>query len=240
VSDLQAFVRRLLTEDLPEIDVAVGALWFMNKNDPADTLSTRQIEQLIVDAGGSRPNTTRLRKRLEADGRVTNISGSFRVNSRRTAALDERFKPFSGPMRPANSGSVLPVEAFSNARPYVRDILHQLNASYDEALFDCCAVMCRRIYETLLIDTFDRQQAISLIQDAGGDIVALSNIISTLKCQRAFTVGRTTKNAAAAIKKIGDLSAHNRTFIARQKHIDDISADLYAACLDLLHLSGQD
>ncbi|MFL6857047.1 MAG: hypothetical protein ACJ8EB_03960 [Allosphingosinicella sp.] len=241
MADVGHFVGRLLREKATEVDVAVGAVWYVNQSEPATALTSGELARMINDGGGSKPNTTRLRKNLEADPRViSSRKDEFKINIRHRDVMDAKFKPFSGPLKPDNSGSVLPVEPFSNARRYVKEILHQINASYDAALFDCCAVMCRRIFETLIIDAFDKQGEVELIKDENGDIATLSGLILALKTQRAFTVGRTTKNASVNIKKVGDLSAHNRTFIAQAKHIDDIAHDLYGACTDLLHLSGQD
>ena len=100
--------------------------------------------------------------------------------------------------------------------------------------------MCRRLFETLLIDAFDNQGQLGLIKNPNGDVLTLSGIISVLKQQKAFNVGRQTKQAADHLKNIGDWSAHNRTFMAQARHIDHIANDLYVASLDLLHLAGQD
>ena len=34
-------------------------------------------------------------------------------------------------------------------------VLSQINGSYDCALFDCTAVMCRRLLETLIIEAYE-------------------------------------------------------------------------------------
>lgn len=187
------------------------------------------------------PNVSRLRGRLEDDKRCIKLrTGEFQISGRSRTALTNHFRDFSGPLRPENTGSVLDIAPFSNSRKYVKNVLHQINASYDNALFDCCAVMCRRLFETLIIDAFDHQKQLDLIKISNGEILMLSGLISALESQTAFRVGRQTKEAARKLKNIGDWSAHNRTFMAQRSHIDNVAHDLSVATMDLLHLAGQD
>lgn len=234
-----SFGQRLLEASLPELDVAVGLLWHESKFGRPG-LAPNEIARIVQEAGGPAINSSRLKGRLKADSRVVSNGDRFKANIRSARQLDEKFGSFAGPMRPANSGSVIDAKIFEGARKYVKNVVWQINAAYDNALFDCCAVMCRRLFETLLIDAFDNQGELNLIKNSNGDILMLSGIISVIKQQKAFNVGRQTKQAADRLKNVGDWSAHNRTFIAQARHIDDIADDLYMASLDLLHLAGQD
>ena len=238
-AQLQEFSRRLLKSDLMEVEVAVGLLW-MAERLGASQLSHTYIAEVIRSSGGPNVNASRLRQRLKLDSRVLAEGQEFKINVRAADSLEGIYREFSGPIRPKNSSSVLDSDVFANARKYTQSVVWQINASYDAALFDCCAVMCRRLFETLLIDAFDSQGQLELIRDSNGDILMLSGIIRVLRGQRSFNVGRQTKQASDKLKDIGDWSAHNRTFIARARHIDGIRDDLYLACADLLHLSGQD
>jgi hypothetical protein len=238
--EMVPFIRRLLEAEQFEADIAVGILWLKHKSDPAP-ISANDIKKIIHEAGGATINATRLKEKLKGDPRVATRSGDrFEINVRRLQNLDEHFSEFSGPMRPKNSGSVLDANMFAHARKYVQNISWQINASYDHGLFDCCAVMCRRLFETLIIDAFDHQKQLALVTDGKGEILRLSALIGVLKNQTAFRVGRQVKEAADKLKNIGDWSAHSRTFIARQGHIDKIADDLSVSAMELLHLAGQD
>lgn len=234
------FIRRLLEAKRPEVDIAVGALWLLHKSGEGP-VSANEIGRAIHEAGGATINATRLKDKLKADGRaVTRPADRFQINVRQLPKLDNDFAEFGGPKRPNNSGSVLDVDMFVHARKYIQNIARQINASYDYGLFDCCAVMCRRLFETLIIDTFDHQKQLPLVTDGNGEIFRLSGLIGVLKNQQAFRVGRQIKESADRLKNIGDWSAHSRTFIARQGHIDKIADDLSVSAMELLHLAGQD
>jgi hypothetical protein len=129
---------------------------------------------------------------------------------------------------------------FDHSRGYVRNIVHQINVTYDAACFDCTAVMIRRLFETLLIETFEHQKAMTEITDKNGDIFSLSVLIARMGATTSFTVSRQTKQAATHLKDVGDWSAHNRRHIARRSDVEQAGRHLRLACSDLMHLAGQD
>src|SRR4051812_1428991 len=56
---------------------------------------------------------------------------------------------------PATSSTVLDMTLLANARRYNQRVAAQMNAAYDGRLFDCSAVMCRRLIESLIIDAYE-------------------------------------------------------------------------------------
>jgi hypothetical protein len=129
---------------------------------------------------------------------------------------------------------------FVSSRKYIQAVVRQINLSYDYGLFDCCAVMCRRLFETLIIEAFENQGALEELKRKDGELEQLSGLIRALENTKAFSVARQTKQAAKKLKDIGDWSAHNRRHVAVAKDIDDVRSHLRVACGDLLHLAGQD
>jgi hypothetical protein len=238
---LEQFARQMTEDGMSEADMAIGVIWYLDRQQAGSSVTPRRIAEIMRDGGGAMPNVSRLKKRVAEDIRSTKAGDlEFRLNGKNRRELDKLYSAFAGPLQPANSGSVLAIEPFDKARRYTKSVLIQINASYDNALFDCCAVMCRRLFETLIIDSFEKQNCIELIKDKNGEIMMLSGLIQVMNQQNKFRVGRQTKQAAAKLKNIGDWSAHNRTFIAQRSHIDAIGPDLSVATMDLLHLSGQD
>jgi hypothetical protein len=100
--------------------------------------------------------------------------------------------------------------------------------------------MCRRLFETLIIEAFENQGALSELKRPDGELEQLSGLIRALERTSAFSIGRQTKQAAKKLKDVGDWSAHNRRHVAVAKDIDDVRSHLRVACGDLLHLAGQD
>ena len=50
--------------------------------------------------------------------------------------------------------TILPEKLYSNTRNYIEQLAKQINASYENNLFDCTAVMMRRLMEVLIILMF--------------------------------------------------------------------------------------
>jgi hypothetical protein len=171
---------------------------------------------------------------------VRDRAGTFRISPKERARLDEQFKELKRAEPAPDSGTVLPTEIFSNARKYVQAVVRQINLSYDYGLYDCCAVMCRRLFETLIIEAFEKQGALDELKRPDGELDQLSGLIRALENTKSFSTGRQTKQAAKKLKDIGDWSAHNRRHVAVNKDIEDVKSHLRVACGDLLHLAGQD
>jgi hypothetical protein len=49
----------------------------------------------------------------------------------------------------------LPTAMFKGTRGYIERVIYQLNVSYSYGLYDCCTVMCRRLFETLIIEVYE-------------------------------------------------------------------------------------
>jgi len=135
------------------------------------------------------------------------------------------------------SDSVLPREIFSNTRGYIEKVVVQINSSYDHGLYDCCAVMCRRLGETLIIEIYESQGRASEIKGADDNFLMLNGLLGVLNKDRTVHIGRNAKRGLEGLKDLGDKSAHNRRFNARKPDIDGIKSDLRTVVEELLHLA---
>lgn len=232
--DLAALVASKLTE----LDKAIVTIW--SSSSPGSPQTVASIASKLEAAGSPKINRARLKERLARDRRVVKDGDGFRAAPRKVGEIAAMAEPITGPQRPPDSKSVLDSGLFEHAYRYVSNIAHQINVSYDSACFDCCAVMVRRLFETLLIDAFEKQGAISEIRNGNGEILPLSGLIAKLASTTSFTVSRQTKQASSHLKDVGDWSAHNRRHMARKSDIDAAAKHLRLACSDLLHLAKQD
>lgn len=139
-------------------------------------------------------------------------------------------------VRPPPSDSVLPRELFDETRPYLERVVRQINASYDSELYDCCAVMCRRIGETLIIEVYEHSNRAAEIKGRDGNFLMLSGLLNVVLNDQTISLGRNAKRGLEALKELGDKSAHNRRFNAREADIDGIKSGLRTAAEELLHL----
>lgn len=139
---------------------------------------------------------------------------------------------------PSYSQQVLPKSLAVNTRGYIEKILNQINGSYEKGWFDACAVMIRRLVETLIIEAFEKHKISNQIKTSDGEFYYLSDLIDKTLSEPSWNIGRNSKNSLPKLKSIGDKSAHSRRFTARRWDIDKILPDLRVVAEELIYLAG--
>ena len=86
-----------------------------------------------------------------------------------------RYVPPSAGTRP-HSQNVLPHALVLKTRGYLERVVFQINGCYEKGWFDGCAVMMRRLLETLIIECFEAYGISHKIKDSKtGDFFYLSD-----------------------------------------------------------------
>jgi hypothetical protein len=138
----------------------------------------------------------------------------------------------------AESHLVLAVSLTRGTRGYIEKIANQINGSYGQGWFDACAVMIRRLLETLIIECFEAYGISQKIKDSRtGDFMFLRDLITATLNEAAWNLGRNTRRALPKLKDIGDKSAHSRRFTATKADIVDIRDDFRVVVQELLYLA---
>ncbi len=137
---------------------------------------------------------------------------------------------------PKDTGSIIPL-GLATTRGYLEKVVLQLNASYDAQLYDCCAVMCRRLLETLIIEVYEHCGRASEIKRPDGNFLMLNGLADYFENDKTFNVGRNGMKGLRDFKSLGDLSAHNRRFNARKEDIDRVRDGLRVIVEELIHLA---
>ncbi len=139
---------------------------------------------------------------------------------------------------PTARDSVLAKRLFHNTRGYLEKVVFQINTTYDNTCYDACAVMIRRLVETLIIDAFEYRGIADSIKSANGEFLPLDELVDKTVSERGWNLRRDTKQELKKLKHIGDLSAHGRRYNAQRHDIDGHIAGLRVVAEELLYLSG--
>lgn len=129
-----------------------------------------------------------------------------------------------------------PLELFNNTRGYLVTIAHQAAACYDQGLYDACSVMTRKLLEVLIIEAFERHSISAKLKNSNDNFYYLSDLIEIFKAETIWNIGRNAKNSLPNLKKMGDLSAHNRRYISRKSDLDKLKDDLRIVLEELIHI----
>ena len=140
----------------------------------------------------------------------------------------------------SSTQQVMPFSVIRGTRGYLERIAHQLNGSYEKGWFDACAVMMRRLVETLIIEVFEKRGIASQIQTASGDFLRLDRLIGKVIAEPSWNLGRGTRRILTEVRELGDNSAHRRRFNAHRRDIDNIKIRFRVAVQELVDLGGWD
>lgn len=140
--------------------------------------------------------------------------------------VDESLLP---PLEGAKPRSNLVVDSdlLSGTRDYLEKVADQINGTYENGWYDACGVMIRRFIETLIIETYIAKNRESKIKNANGNFVGLQQLIDISCNDPDLNISRNTKKILRRLKKLGDLSAHTRTFVAKRTYIESLFEDMY-------------
>lgn len=160
-----------------------------------------------------------------------------------TKTLQETLKEYWLPpieCSPISGEKVLSQSLVRQTRGYIELVVNQINKTYEDACYDGCAVLIRRLVETLIIESFEAHNIASNIKDIHGEFFSLSILIGSLLNENSWNISRNTKKVLSEmvkLKAIGDLSAHNRRYNAKRDDIDRIIPDLRIIVQELLYLA---
>lgn len=159
----------------------------------------------------------------------------FEVAKALQAELDSIWLP-AAESAPSRSNSVVDIALVRGTRGYIEKVVHQVNNAYDAACYDACAVMLRRLIETLIIEAFEANGLDTNIKLPGGDFMQLRGLIDQTLAEN-WNLGRSVRPALPRLKDIGDKSAHDRRYNAMRRDIDNIKGDLRIVVQALLYLA---
>ena len=115
----------------------------------------------------------------------------------------------------------------AGTKPYLEKVADQINGTYENGWYDACAVMIRRFIETLIIEAYIAKGKEDEIKKTDGNFYSLKRLIDAACTGKHLNVSRDSKEILRKTKKLGDRSAHNRTFIAKRSYIESLFDHLY-------------
>jgi hypothetical protein len=221
------------------IDRAVAFLWFYRRIGPHEERAAGELARDLAEEDFPKPNTTRLNAEL-ANTRYT-VRGkrprSFKISLAYLEELDGLYGDLVEHIEVPSTDSILPNEWFIGRRGYLENLVRQINGCYDVEFYDSCAVMMRRLMETLLIEVYENHKKADAIKE-NGNFFPLERLIGKAISEKSFHWNRASKKDMGAIKHIGDIAAHDRTYVVHETDITDIKQGYRRLTKELLILAG--
>lgn len=156
-------------------------------------------------------------------------------------AIDQDIRVQLGPPEEgliSDTHRVIPRPLIRGTRGYIEKVVNQANGCYENGWYDACAVMLRRLIETLIIESFEKHAISSKIKNSSGDFFYLRDLITKTISEQSWNLSRNCKQALPKLKDIGDKSAHSRRYVAQRGDIDPLLGEIRLVVQELLFLSG--
>lgn len=235
-----AFARAIAALDLDHAGRAIAFLWYYTKSGEFEERTAADLAQDLADEGFAKPHVTRLRTALRRSPQTIRggRDGTFRVNLRRLAELDAAYAAYLNLPQLVIQDTVLPSDWVKGTRKYLEQLVAQINGSYQAAFYDACAVLSRRLMESLIIEVFMHLGRQSEIQYADGSFLSLDKLIAHITGDKTITLGRGAPGTMREVKEVGDRAAHSRVYITTQLDIDTIASRYRTLTRELLAQCG--
>jgi len=145
--------------------------------------------------------------------------------------------------RPAAKTSIdelIPLEAFEDQREYVKRLIPQINGCWERAYYEACAVMIRRLIQTLIVEMFHRRGWLAELKDSGtGEFVGLKAMIDKVCGDARFGMDGTCARGLRDLKDLGDVAAHDFRVVVRKGDIQRLRGSIRLTSERLLFYMGQ-
>jgi hypothetical protein len=143
------------------------------------------------------------------------------------------------PAKGAESGGLFPlVKLEQTDRGYLIRVGRQINGAYSAGWHDACAVMMRRLLETVIIEAFEAKGLDAKIKDGNDEFFMLTKLVDMAVAETTWNLPRNVKKELPKLKDAGHKSAHNRWYVAEKSDIDKIEPAFRESVEAFLTIAG--
>ena len=204
------------------------------------SFTTAAVSELLVKLGYSKPNVARLTTNIKKSRMFVSAGATtFKLHPSTLEALDTEFPTVHIKSEAVIShDTVVPLSLLQKDRAFVSSLIVQINSSYENNIFDGCAVLMRRLLEIMLILSYQELKVEAAIQDSANQYKQLNEIIDNAIVNKTLALSRNTKDSLHVFRKLGNFSAHKIYYNANRRSIESVILDYKATIEELLYKSN--
>ena len=213
-------------------------LYYLYKENEIQEYSSKNINAIFSDAGHKNTlNTSRIIKTLTKDEVLREIPDSkpkeYEFVPVALQRLERQYaKLWLGLEYVESNSEVINEERYCGKRSAIDKFIKEINCCYSQHCFNACCVIMRKLFEILLILSYQKLGIDDEIKTDNG-YQMLSKIVSNAKNNKMLALSR-NKQKYDIFRDLGNYSAHNVYFVATYQEIDNIKLD-YKAMMDELY-----
>lgn len=224
---------------LSEVEKACHLAFYYLKVNKQEHFTVSDAALWLPKAGSAHPNKTRLAERLRNSPNTLRDGGGFRLTLGYVDELERKYPAVGEKSQDiVDLGTILPEADYEKTRGYIERLAKQINASYEQNIFDGCAVLMRRLVEILLVLCYQQLAIDHEIKDAAGNYFMLDGIITNARGNTVLNLSRNGKTAVETFRTLGNFSAHKIEYTCKREYIKPEIANFRALVSELLHKAG--
>lgn len=224
---------------MSEVDKACHLAFYYLKLNKQEHFTVSDAALWLPKTGSANPNKTRLRERLSASPNTHRDGGGFRLTLKFIRDLESKYPTVGEKSQDVTDcGTILPPADYENTYGYIERLAKQINAAYEQNIFDGCAVLMRRLVEILLILSYRKLGMEHEIKDSAGNYLLLDGILTNAKANGKLDLSRNGKASAETFRTLGNFSAHKIEYTCKREYIKPEIPNFRAIVSELLHKSG--
>ncbi len=234
------FFRKCDFFELSEMEKVKHLHFYQYAKEKNADFTVKEISNILTQEGFSAPNTSRLKEKLKKsrDFIKGNRVDSFTLNKK----IKEDFKNKFPQLQDENEeiitiDTILPNSLYTGTRGYIEKLAKQINSSYENNIFDGCAVLMRRLLEVLLILGYEHIGRKDEIED-DGELKNLNFVINYTLSNNIFSLSKGTRECLDDFRKLGNFSAHRIQYNCRKADIKNVAMEYRVCVEELLYANG--
>lgn len=239
MNKIKKLAQLLINENATKRELATSFIWYYYATTQTE-LTLSEVNKCFVDCDLPKYNQTYLKNDLRASKNVTKGTkpNSYKPVSKYSQELSAKFSFVTNLSEEIlTDDTVLPDSLIKSTRGYIENIAKQINASYNNNIFDGCAVLMRRLLEILLIHSYEAVKLEYQITDNNNGFKNLSYIINHTCSNKPYTLSKDSLEVLDNFRQVGNFSAHRIQYNAKRKDIDNIKLQYRMTIEELLYAS---
>lgn len=227
-----------------EVERAKLLCFYHHKETKICSFTMSNIAEFLLAFGYSNPNTSRLKAKLTKGKDKAFLcskggNGEIKFIPAVLQGLEKEFSSYWNDTDTIESESEIIDEVkFCGKRQFLDKLIKQINHCYSNNCYDASAVLMRRLFEVLLVLSYQHLGIDDEIKDTSGTgYTMLEGIVRNAKSNSTLKLSR-IKNEFDTFRKVGNFSAHNITYTASKKDIDDIRLNYRVMLEELYNKAG--
>ena len=159
------------------------------------------------------------------------VVGAFKQINR---YIDEASEPPAEGSKP-RAELVIDSSLVKGTRGYLIRVVDQINGTYENGWYDACAIMLRRLIETLIIEVYVETGRSEDIKK-NGRFMRLDGLVKFASNDNLLALDE-SGNTLRKLKDIGNWSAHKRRYNANRQDIDRVLPAVRIVVQEMVYLA---